>query len=104
MNQTVAGEKNFESFVGAVICVLDSDEDRGRAKTILREHRSTSETAMTRMWARKLGIVGGEEKTVNELAARLLHLMSESEADWTMTWRQLAAVLEMYAASGGKDR
>ena len=104
MNQTVAGEKNFESFVGAVICVLDSDEDRGRAKTILREHRSTSETAMTRMWARKLGIVGGEEKTVNELAARLLHLMSESEADWTMTWRQLAAVVEMYAASGGKDR
>ena len=57
---------------------------------------------MTRMWARKLGIVGGEEKIVNELAARLLHLMSESEADWTMTWRQLAMTVEVYAA-GGRD-
>ena len=101
MNQTVAGEKNFASLVGAVICVLDSDEDRGKAKAILREHRSASETAMTRMWARKLGLVGGEAKIVNELAARLLHLMDQSEADWTMTWRQLAAVVEMHAARGG---
>jgi uncharacterized protein YdiU (UPF0061 family) len=101
MNQTIAGEKNFASLVGAVICVLDSDEDRGKATAILREHRSASETAMTRMWARKLGLVGGEEKIVNELAAHLLHLMGQSEADWTMTWRQLAAVVEVHAASGG---
>ena len=50
--------------------VLLADKDRGKAKAILREHRSASETAMTRMWARKLGLVGGEAKIVNELAAR----------------------------------
>ena len=95
MNQPLAGGKNFESLVGAVICALDSEVDKREAKQILREHTLASEKAMTNMWSRKLGLNGGDKKTVNVLVTRFLQLMNQSEADWTMTWRQLATILEV---------
>eukprot|EP00667_Euglena_gracilis_P002549 EG_transcript_2554 len=88
LNQHVAGEKNFGSFVTAVLPAL-SQEGVAEAQRILGAHRERATAALHDVWRRKLGFQdwGSEEEAV---AGRLLQLMEDSEADYTMLWRQLA--------------
>ena len=56
---------------------------------------------MDAMWSLKLGLES-TNTTTKSLVASLLVLMEKTEADWTMTWRQLAVVVErMSSVDGG---
>ena len=105
LNQPEAGHRNFQTLVEAVLPVLDGDgAAEQRCRAVIEAHRADVAAAMDSMWSRKLGLAkAGAHPGAGRLATELCGLMEESEADWTLTWRQLAAVAELGAASDDDD-
>ena len=58
-----------------------------------------SEDAKGEVWQKKLGLSTWSSEAAG-LLSDLLKLMRQCEADWTITWRQLAACLEVPVESG----
>jgi uncharacterized protein YdiU (UPF0061 family) len=88
LNQPAAGYKNFASFVTAVLPVL-SPSGVAAAERIQREHLERATAALDDVWRRKLGLAAWDPPA-EALLQRLLILMTDSEADYTFLWRQLA--------------
>jgi len=101
MNQTQAGMMNMRSLTEALAPLLDEDEDQAWDK-VKALYLQESEQAKTEMWRKKLGLRAWSSEAA-ALLSDLLRLMQESEADWTITWRQLAACLEVPPGSSDDD-
>eukprot|EP00419_Tripos_fusus_P031690 CAMPEP_0172780562 /NCGR_PEP_ID=MMETSP1074-20121228/202989_1 /TAXON_ID=2916 /ORGANISM="Ceratium fusus, Strain PA161109" /LENGTH=620 /DNA_ID=CAMNT_0013617539 /DNA_START=35 /DNA_END=1899 /DNA_ORIENTATION=+ len=101
MNQTQAGMMNMRSLTEALAPLLDEDEDQAWDK-VKALYLQESEQAKTEMWRKKLGLHNWSSEAA-ALLSDLLRLMQESEADWTITWRQLAACLEVPPGSSDDD-
>jgi len=101
MNQVQAGMMNMRSLTEALAPLLDEDEDQAW-DTVKALYLQESESAKTEMWRKKLGLCSWSPEAA-ALLSDLLGLMRDSEADWTITWRQLAACLEVPQGSSDED-
>lgn len=90
--QPKAALANFASAIRALESLLDSD-GREEAQELLREFPSLLAEAFADVRMQKLGLSFWDSEAA-QLSDELLRLMERSQADWTLTWRQLALVAE----------
>ena len=90
--QPKAALANFRSAIRAIDSLLDSD-GREEAQSLLREFPLLLAEAFADVRMQKLGLSFWDSDAA-ELCDDLLRLMEESQADWTMLWRQLAVVAQ----------
>jgi uncharacterized protein YdiU (UPF0061 family) len=98
MNQPDAGLRNFASFCGALLPLLDEGA-REQLGALVEAHAVRAAEAVNEVWRRKLGLAvwGDGPDGPARLLAALLRLMQRTPADYTLTWRLLPAVLELPA-------
>lgn len=99
MNQPKAGEKNFESFASALVPMLDANGKK-ELQEIVAQYPATSQKAMNDMWRSKLGLSTWTPAS-SKLIEELLVLLEDSQADYTMFWRQLATLPERHITVAG---
>ena len=88
LNQHVAGGKNFGIFAKSLMTLMD-EEGKEAARKLIDEHENLAIRELNDVWRRKLGMNcwnSEAEKMIDEL----LELMTDSCADYTTFWRQLA--------------
>lgn len=96
INQPTAGTKNFQSLIGAVEPLLD-EEHAEKARAIGNKHEEVATNALMDVWAAKLGIPSEKwNSDCKNVIDRLLTLMEENQADYTLLWRQLSEVVEKF--------
>jgi len=93
MNQPDAGLMNMRSLTEALSVLLEEDEDQVWEK-VKAMYMQSSADAQVSVWQQKLGLKSWSSEAAN-LLSRLLKLMERSDADWTITWRQLAVCAEL---------
>lgn len=93
MNQPQAGMMNLRSLTEALLPLLDEDEDHAWER-VKATYLQASEEAQADVWRQKLGLRSWSSDAAG-LLSDLLRLMEETRADWTITWRQLPACLEL---------
>lgn len=91
MNQPQAGMMNLRSLTEALSPLLEEDEDKAW-ETVKAVYLQASSDAKVEVWRQKLGLQSWSSEAAG-LLSDLLGLMEETSADWTITWRQLAACL-----------
>lgn len=100
MNQPTAAMYNFRTLVISLLPVIGNTE---RAEELLRQGSEAIARACAEAFRRKLGFAleGSEEAAA--LWRSLEPLMRRSDVDYTLLWRQLAAVLEASEAASSAD-
>jgi len=101
LNQPIAGWKNFLSLVKAVEPLLTPQQVE-ESVSIGRAHEEEARVAVMNVWREKLGFAAGGE-AVAEIMDELIPLLSESNADYTIFWRQLAYFPENCLRDGNID-
>ncbi|XP_005386951.1 PREDICTED: UPF0061 protein ETA_18310-like [Chinchilla lanigera] len=91
-NQANIGMFNLNKLLQALNLLLDPNQKQLAAQ-ILDGYPDLYYTRFRKLFKAKLGFLG-EEEGDDELIAFLLHLMGETEADFTMTFRQLSEITE----------
>jgi len=97
MNQPEAGLRNLRSLTEALAPLLSKDEDEV-FKYVQAAYTKASEEAKVEVWQKKLGLSEWSSDAAT-LLSKLMRLMTACGADWTITWRQLAAVLALPQSS-----
>lgn len=88
-NQSLAAEKNFDSFCSALKPLLQSEpEALDKLAQIAEEFSSLMQVKVSQMWASKLGL----ENLDSELFNQLLALMIKSHVDYTIFFRELSNI------------
>eukprot|EP00457_Paulinella_chromatophora_P001889 gb/GEZN01001891.1/.p1 GENE.gb/GEZN01001891.1/~~gb/GEZN01001891.1/.p1 ORF type:complete len:743 (+),score=117.51 gb/GEZN01001891.1/:38-2230(+) len=97
LNQPAAGQKNFGSLASALVELLPQDDRQGREKAtrLVQEHTDKAQSALNQVWRLKLGLASWEESD-QKLISGCLELLEETQADWTLFWRQLALLPEQF--------
>jgi len=95
LNQPVAGHRNFTSFAGALLPLLDADGKK-EVQAIVTEYTAVAMEMMNEMWCSKLGLAQWNEPA-KHLMEELKELMEQSEADYTILFRLLAALVQARA-------
>ena len=119
-NQPQAGFANWQTLVAAVApAYVDLGGEQGAIQACVERATQTFQDSVNTVWKSKLGFVAvstpdAEEAEVSQggggggnraqhvskkLFSELEPLMRKSEADYTITWRQLAAVVEAVGAT-----
>eukprot|EP00928_Gymnodinium_smaydae_P045640 TRINITY_DN30395_c0_g2_i1.p1 TRINITY_DN30395_c0_g2~~TRINITY_DN30395_c0_g2_i1.p1 ORF type:complete len:563 (-),score=121.99 TRINITY_DN30395_c0_g2_i1:214-1902(-) len=98
MNQPKAGLMNLRSLTEALTPLLVEDEEETWQK-VQALYMEASEASQGEVWRRKLGLSSWTPDGAS-LLRDLLELMESCDADWTITWRQLADCLELPRESG----
>eukprot|EP00928_Gymnodinium_smaydae_P033383 TRINITY_DN23925_c0_g1_i1.p1 TRINITY_DN23925_c0_g1~~TRINITY_DN23925_c0_g1_i1.p1 ORF type:complete len:604 (-),score=72.51 TRINITY_DN23925_c0_g1_i1:312-2123(-) len=93
MNQPEAGLMNLKSLTEALAPLLGRDADEV-FESVKSSYLQASEDAKVDVWQNKLGLAEWSSDAA-ALLSELLHLMKSCGADWTITWRQLAAILAL---------
>lgn len=97
-HQHTAGSKNFFSLLNAVSVILDDEGRKELKEDILPNHEKAAESAVRDVYRRKLGV-----KTwctaVENLFNNMDSLMEETEADYTIFWRELSSLPEFVLIS-----
>lgn len=93
MNQPEAGMMNLRTLTEALAPLLEEDEDKVW-ETVKATYLQASESAKVEVWRKKLGLQDWSFDAA-KLLSDLLGLMQLCEADWTITWRQLAEILAL---------
>lgn len=93
MNQPQAGMMNLRSLTEALAPLTDEGEDQ-LWESVRNLYMQSSENAKAEVWRQKLGLLEWSSEAAS-LLSDLLTLMQQCRADWTITWRQLAACLEV---------
>ncbi|XP_019489660.1 PREDICTED: uncharacterized protein LOC109377689 [Hipposideros armiger] len=91
-NQANIGMFNLNKLLQALNPLLDPGQKQLAAQ-ILEGYPVLYYTRFTELFKAKLGLLG-ERKGDDDLIAFLLHLMEKTEADFTMTFRQLSEVTQ----------
>jgi uncharacterized protein YdiU (UPF0061 family) len=92
LNQVYASDKNFDSLVNAVLPLLD-EQGVAKAERIRANYLELVINKCNLMWSEKLGFTEFDE-TVSALKYDLFELMEQTEADFTLLWRQLCYIVE----------
>ncbi|MCG9725504.1 protein adenylyltransferase SelO [Vibrio brasiliensis] len=88
-NQSLAAEKNFDSFCSALQPLLQSEpEALEKLAQMAEEFSSVMQVKVSQMWASKLGL----ETLDSELFNQLLALMIKSHVDYTIFFRELSNI------------
>lgn len=88
-NQSLAAEKNFDSFCSALQPLLQSEpEALEKLAQMAEEFSSVTQVKVSQMWASKLGL----ETLDSELFNQLLALMIKSHVDYTIFFRELSNI------------
>lgn len=88
-NQSLAAEKNFDSFCSALKPLLQSEpEALEKLAQTAEEFSSVMQAKVRQMWASKLGL----ETLDSELFNQLLALMIKSHVDYTIFFRELSNI------------
>jgi len=92
LNQPNAALANFYTLATSVAPLLDGGE--AEAEAIVNEASAAISAAVADTWRAKLGLPQGEAGVgaAESLWEELEPVMRRSAVDWTLTWRQLAAV------------
>ena len=91
LNQTEAGFRNIQSLFHALSPLIkDTDAQWAAVKA---HYWNVANAAKKNAFRQKLGLNKWDDET-EHLLTRLLELMQSSRADWTITFRQLAALLD----------
>jgi len=98
MNQPQAGLMNMRTLTEALEPLLQ-EELEAAWKKVKEQYLQASAAALNEVWRKKLGLAEWSEEA-EKLQKQLLELMRISSADWTITWRQLAACLEVGGDNG----
>eukprot|EP00931_Biecheleriopsis_adriatica_P087372 TRINITY_DN61859_c0_g1_i1.p1 TRINITY_DN61859_c0_g1~~TRINITY_DN61859_c0_g1_i1.p1 ORF type:complete len:437 (+),score=92.31 TRINITY_DN61859_c0_g1_i1:96-1313(+) len=105
MNQPNAGRQNFKTFAVSLLPLLDEDGKK-ELMAIWENYPNLVKEALSRMWARKLGLPPTLAIQAEELWNELDPLIQTHPTDWTIFWRQLAeiplAVLSLQASGDTK--
>mmetsp|Transcript_56119 Transcript_56119/g.121417 ORF Transcript_56119/g.121417 Transcript_56119/m.121417 type:complete len:659 (-) Transcript_56119:240-2216(-) len=97
-SQPRAAHRNFFSFVRAVAPLLD-EASLKEAQEVVNDFVDVCQDACNDMWRRKLGLSAWSEDA-SELFGDLEVLLLESGVDYTIFWRQLAALPPLIASDG----
>jgi len=99
-NQPLIAQWNLARFAETLIPLIDSDASKAVefATEAVRSFMPKFDEAFLGGMRQKLGLAGSEEGDV-DLIKRLLDLMQEADADFTLTFRHLAAAAEGEEAS-----
>ena len=98
-NQPEAAGRNLRMLLSSLEPLLDSD-GVAQLRIIGQTYPAASRTALSRMWARKLGLDEGALETAAALWADASKLLAAHPTDWTIFWRQLS---ELPAAANQTD-
>jgi uncharacterized protein YdiU (UPF0061 family) len=98
-NQAAIAQWNLARFAETLLFLLDPDAEKAvqLATAVLEGYFLQFDTQLIAGMRRKLGLVAEAAGDI-ELIQRLLALMQQSQADYTLTFRGLAAVAENAAA------
>ncbi|TGN41177.1 protein adenylyltransferase SelO [Marinobacter confluentis] len=89
LNQPVAAEKNFGSFISALQPLLaDHPNELARLEEIRRDFPKVMHAEMEKMWAAKLGLEAFDAELFKELIA----LMTQTPVDYTLFFRALSDI------------
>eukprot|EP00462_Mataza_sp_D1_P005804 CAMPEP_0175124308 /NCGR_PEP_ID=MMETSP0087-20121206/2710_1 /TAXON_ID=136419 /ORGANISM="Unknown Unknown, Strain D1" /LENGTH=611 /DNA_ID=CAMNT_0016406063 /DNA_START=161 /DNA_END=1996 /DNA_ORIENTATION=- len=107
LNQPVAGQKNFASLAKALTPLLD-ENGQAQAQRIVEQQVEVSSAATFDMWCTKLGLEvpqqqqQQDEERIAPITKEVLQLMAQTEADYTILWRQLAQYPDKLAVATGE--
>ena len=92
-NQPIAAEANYHMFWTAVRPLLTEDaEALERFDQVRRGFAEAMEEQIKLMWATKLGLTEFDSEQFTELLKKLLQLMTRSEVDYTIFFRELSHI------------
>ena len=92
-NQPIAAEANYHMFWTAVRPLLAEDaEALERFDQVRRGFAEAMEEQIQLMWANKLGLAEFDSEQFTELLKKLLQLMTRSEVDYTIFFRELSHI------------
>ena len=94
-HQHLAGERNFYSFANALAPILDETGQKEVLEVIIPSHLPAAEQAICNVYKAKLGLLEWN-KEASSLFDDIDLFMEETEADYTMLWRQLCLLPEMF--------
>ena len=95
LNQPFAAQQNFNSFCSALAPLLtEYDDADARLDAINADFEVRMESRMNAMWSSKLGL----KEASPEFILQLLKLMAQSEADFTLFFRELSGVPDEFSA------
>lgn len=99
-NQPAIGQWNLARFAETLLGAIDDDKDRAvsQATELLGAYMPAFQAHWTRLMREKLGLMA-EEEADTQLANDLFNVMHGARADFTLTFRTLAAHLEGDASS-----
>lgn len=90
LNQPLAGHRNFYSFANAVKNLLN-DAGMEKINAIVQTYPEKAMNRVVDGWTAKMGLTETTEDS-HQTAKGLLELLEDSEADYTMFWRELSKV------------
>ena len=99
-NQPEAAGRNLRMLLSSLEPLLDSD-GVAQLRIIGQTYPAASRTALSRMWARKLGLHEDALETAPALWAGASKLLAAHPTDWTIFWRQLPELAEIAAGQQG---
>ena len=93
-NQPSIASWNLASLAGCLIAFIDKDPDKANelATEVLDNFSKDTNQRILDLMCNKIGLDGSKEKN-NTLLRRLLKIMMDNEADYTITFRNLSKVL-----------
>jgi uncharacterized protein YdiU (UPF0061 family) len=94
-NQHIAGERNFISLATALAPLLNEEGQREIFDDIIPSHLPNAVHAVNEVYRVKLGLQQWNE-SAEILFNEIDDLMEETEADYTLFWRQLCLLPEMF--------
>lgn len=96
MNQPNAMAQNFKTLAMSLEPLLD-ETGKAKLQDVLRTYPALSQEALSKMWARKLGIL--DSSVAQMCFDELEPLLRQHPADYTIFWRQLSDLPSMASIS-----
>ena len=98
LNQPTAGQTNFKSLVTAVVPLLNEAEKKAAVALAENGDKVAAQALEEHCWRPKLGFRAWDKSATplgaQSLLDKLLPLLTHTECDWTIFWRQLAVLAE----------
>ena len=93
-NQPSIASWNLASLAGCLIAFIDKDSDKANelATAVLDNFSIETNQRILDLMCKKIGISGSKEKN-HSILRRLLKIMMENQADYTLTFRNISKVL-----------
>lgn len=101
LNQPLAGHRNFFSFANAIKNLLDEDGVT-KLNALVQQYPDRALSKVSDVWTSKMGLTDTTEDS-HQLAKGFLELMEDSQADYTMFWREMSKIPPIALTTEGID-